>query len=372
MKSRWAIFTILTAVFWLLSAGSSSQAVGTKDIENVGNKSVLDSSDFKTIDNFVAAAVHELVRTKDLSSIAKLRTVIVRHNHSSKPSAKAQYAGQFYESAYKHISAAFEDAAELPTEERRFVVTVNLLILVDKLLADATQNLQLAELGIRMLRDDNMVIRYWAVHSVTSADFARKLNSLNPEGAELAGRIAQELRELIETSSPEVLALMAEFAAEADVSQTEELILQIADMRIRAYENWAVEYELLDADILKSLCKKISRGGRNKPALAQRFAQLYSYAIQRYIKGQNHLTDTQRHQLASVLVETEDKCIRELLGYQADIKNAVGQEDYGALMSEHDELLGQLARKYRYTYEDRNGNARPLPEALPEPPTTES
>ena len=77
-------------------------------------------------------------------------------------------------------------------------------------------------------------------------------------------------------------------------------------MRIKKYAGWAVDYALLDATILQSLYNKIAAGGPRKPAVARRFGQLYSYAMQRYIKGQNYLDATQKGYLASVLVETID------------------------------------------------------------------
>ncbi|MHC4622336.1 MAG: hypothetical protein ACYS4W_00360 [Planctomycetota bacterium] len=366
MKSKILIIAVL-AGFGLLAAASSSKAVSQRDIENVRNKSVLDRTDFEKIDTFVDEAVHELVRTRELASISKLRTVILQNAASNKPSAKAQYATQFYESAYKRIRQAFQEAQELPTDERRFVVTVSLLILVDGLLPNAPDSPKLVGLALERLKDDNMVIRYWAVRITANPEVVKRLNSGN---SELAQRIAEQLSNLVESSCPEIIALIAEFGGGVNAPEAESLLLQIADMRIRGYADWTVEQELLEDDVLKALCRKISSGGPNNPSLARRFGQLYSYAVQRYIMGRNHLSETQKRQLGSVLVETEDKCIRNLLAYQVDIKKALEQNDYRALQAEHDELFAKLARKYKYTYVDRNGKQRPTPSPLREPPVT--
>jgi len=364
MKSKWAILSVLGA-FLVLAVNSGLGAVNTGEIEEVRNKEVLDpDEDFRIIDDFVAKAVRELVRTRDSASISKARTVILQRVSSNRPSAQAQYAAQFFESAYKYISEAFEQASELPAD-RKFTVTLNLLILVDHL-----ENLQLADLAIGMLKDENTVIRYWAVHSVTNPAVAS-----NPK---LARKIAEQLKGLVASSGPEIIRLMAEFAANVNIPQGEDLLLQIADMRIKRYADWTVEYELLDATILSLLCKKLSSAGVSKPVIARHFGQLYSYAIQRYVKGRNHLSAAQKRQLASVLVEVEDNCVAKLLGRrQSTIKKAVEQGDYEALRLEHSRLLGEeagagkLARKLKFDYgKTPNGRSHTAPLLLREPPKT--
>jgi len=379
MKRKRASFAVLAAVL-LLVMSSVAKAVDTREIDKVRGKKVLDpKEDFAIIDDFVAKAVRELVRTRELASISSARTVISRCASSLEDSAEAQYAAQFFESAYKHISEGFEQASRL-TGERKFIVTVNLLILIDKLLADGPEDVRLADSAIRMLKDENTVIAYWAVHSVTNPGIIKQLNSAKSNNTKLGLRIAEQFGGLIETGGPEIIALIAEFAANIEMPQGEELLLRMADMRIKRYADWTVEYELLDASILSSLYKKISSAPASKPELAGRFGQLYSYAIQRYIKGRHFLSATQRQQLASVLIGTEDDCICKLFpGYQADIKKAVGRDDYENLWLAHGKLLGdetrpgKVAQKWKYDYgENANGSGRIAPRVLPEPPKSEA
>lgn len=370
MKDKWAIFAVVAAFSFLLM-NPASEAVDTTEIDKVRSKEVLDSGDFKIIDNFVAEAVQELVNTRDFTSIAKHRTVILSRSSSSEQSAAAQYAEQFSESAYKYISEAFEAADELTPEEHKFKVILNLLILVDGL-----EDVRLADLAIKWLNDDSVIIRYWAVHSVTNPGFIKQLNSTETTNLELAKSITEKLKKLVDEANAEILALVTEFAAGVEIPQAEDLLLQIADMRISRYADWTVEYELLDSIILKLLDNKIPSEGANKPAIARRFGQLYSYAIQRYVKGQGFLTPMEKQQLASVLVETEILCIsRRLRMAQSIIKKAVEQDDYVALLQEHSRLLGdetrpgQLALELNFDYgENPDGSRRIAPLALPEPP----
>jgi len=367
MKVKCLIFAVL-AVFFTLVINPTSQAIDTRQIDTVLQKGVLDSQDLQAIDDFVGEAVQELVNTRDFTNIAKNRTVIL-----SRRSDQGQYSQQFSESTHKHISLVLQEASRLTPEDRKLIVTVNLLILIDGL-----EDPRLANLAISKLTDKSEIIRYWAVHCLTSPGIITKLNSEEASNLKLARNIAKELTKVVAISSPETIALIAKFTADINIQESEDVLLQIADMRIKSYADWTVEYELLDGFILKSLNSKIASASSNKSTLARRFCQLYSYVIQRYIKGRELLSDTQRQQLASVMIETEDKCISKLLGKtQTVIKRAIEADSIMTVLREHDRLLGaeaeagQLPSKLNFKYGSTSGSSSaPIP--LPEPPKAKS
>jgi len=367
MKIKWVIFGVLI-VFLIPAMILRSKAVDTRQIEQVRNKQVLNSEDLQIIDDFLAQTVQELVKTRDFTSIARTRTVILTNQ-----SNQGQYAQQFSQSAYKYISLGLAQAKELP-QERQFKVILNLLILVDGLCDP-----RLADLAIARLKDNNKAIRYWAIRCITNPALIRKLNPPDAANLRLKQQIAEQLKELVDSSEPEILALMAEFADEVNIPEGQDLLLQIADIRIKQYADWKVEYELLDSAILKFLYNKVAPdrvGGSSSPAVARRFGQLYSYAIQRYIKGQEYLRQNNKHYLASVLVETEDKCIGKLLGRpQSAIKRAVESASGGLLLQEYNRLFGdevragELTLKLNIDYgDDKSGTKRMTPQPLPDPP----
>ncbi len=117
MKYKWAVFAVL-AVFLVLVLSSSSEAVDTKGIDVCCHKDVLDSEDLQIIDDFVNEAVRELVRTRDFSDVARVRSVILARR-SSKAGNQAQYAEQFSESANTHISAGFKRTEGITPENRK-------------------------------------------------------------------------------------------------------------------------------------------------------------------------------------------------------------------------------------------------------------
>jgi hypothetical protein len=369
MKIKWVIIAVLVA-FLILVMNPGSKAVNTRDVDNVRKKAVLDSSDFKIIDDFLAQAIEELVRERDFTTIAQKRTVIL-----SRKSDQGQYAQQFTESARKYIAQAFLDAQRLPRKERIIGVTINLLILVDGL-----QDIGLADQSIAMLKSENMVIRYWAVHSLTNPAVIEQLKATS--NSNQSSILITKFAEILDTSTPEILTMIARFAAGINIPQTEKLLCQIAEIRIKQYANWTVTDELYDSAILKYITSKISLDSQNsgstspsKTELARCFAQLYSYAIQRYVKGANILNNTQKSQLMTVLADTEDKCIGLILNKpQMTIRRAIERNSLPDILAEHDRLLGsatttgQLPQTLKFDYSTNNGPARSAPLTLPEPP----
>ncbi|MBN1804072.1 MAG: hypothetical protein JW837_02355 [Sedimentisphaerales bacterium] len=370
MKIKWVIIAVLV-VFLVLVINPGSKAVNTREVDNVRKKAVLDSSDLKIIDDFLAQAINELVTERDFTTIAQKRTVIL-----SRKSDQGQYAQQFTESARKHIAQGFLDAQRLPRKERITGVTINLLILVDGL-----QDLGLADQAITMLNNENMVIRYWAVHSLTNPEVIAQLKTAaNPNQSAV---LAAKFSEILDTSTPEILAMIARFAADINIPQTEKLLCRIAEIRIKQYARWTVKYELYDSAILNYIAGKISKDSQNsgstsqsKAELARCFAQLFSYAVQRYVKGADILDSTQKSHLITVLADTEDKCIGLLLNKpQMTIRRAIERNSLPDILAEHDRLLGsavttgQLPQTLKFDYSTNpNGPRLTAPLPLPDPP----
>jgi hypothetical protein len=371
MKIKWVIFAVLV-VFLILVMNPGSKAVNTREVDNVRKKAVLDDSDLKIIDDFLAEAIQELVRERDLTKIAQKRTVIL-----SRQSTQGQYAQQFSESARKYIAQGFIDAQKLPRQERITGVTINLLILIDGL-----KDLGLADQTVAMLKNENMVIRYWAVHSLTNPGIITQLNAA--ANSNQASVLAAKFTEILDTSTPEITALIARFAAGVKIPQAEQLLCQIADIRIKRYADWTVKYELHDSAILKFLSSKIPLASQSSGSTSttsatsktvQCFAQLYSYAIQRYVKGADILNKTQKSHLASVLADIEEKCISTLLKPQLTIRRALERNSLPAILAEHDRLLGsatapgELPQTLKFDYSTNpNGPKLTSPIPLPDPP----
>jgi len=369
MNVKRAFFAII--VGGLVLAFSISRAVvDTSRIETVKGKNVLTQQDLQIIDDFMEDAVGDIVRTTNFTEVAKTRTIILNYQ-----SSQAQYAEQYSQSAYARISAGLQEARAISDPKRRFKVMTNLLILVDSL-----QYPRLVDLAVAMIPHDNSAVRYWAVRAATSGGLWAKIGQDQAGSVQLAGRILAECSRVAESSSPETLNLMAEFAGRYGTPGADELLARVADTRIARYADWSVKYELVDSTVLRLLSEKVVSGGTAKPELAKRFAQLYSFVIQRYVKGQQQavLPEVSRSHLASVIAEVENKSLSKLLGAaQATLTMAVQQNDLNALQAEHDRLFGAanqagaLVGRLGFTYGSA-GNSRNEPLTLPDPPRSQA
>lgn len=337
--------------------------VDSSRIDEVIKKSVLTPQDLEVIDAFAADAIGRLVRTVDFTEVARTRASIVGHQ-----SSQAQYAQRFSEACLREIAKGFDYANhEISDPHRRFKVFANLLILVNEL-----NDPRLIDLGIRMISHEASMVRYWAVRVATSPSLWEKLSQDQVAAAAMSRKILDACNQAAPTSSPEVLNLMVQFAGRFDTPVTVELLGRIADIRIRSYAEWNVKYELVDTSILRLLGAKIVAGSASNEQLAKQFAQLYSYAIQRYIRGtqNNAVRGLSRNYLVAVLIETEEQSLSKLLGgTHAGVRRALEAGDMTALQAEHDRLLGgaagrgALPSKFNFNY----GNNRTAPLALPEP-----
>jgi len=187
-----------------------------------------------------------------------------------------------------------------------------------------------------------------------------------PENANMAARVADKLGPLVLGSDPEVVGAMADFAAGVKNPQAKALLVQIADNRISEYVKWSVEDNLVDSGLLKALCRKMLVDRSAAVDVGPRFGQLCSFVMQRYImdiERKEVLTEPERKQLKSVLLEVEKVCIGKLMGRpQSLIKKALERNDVQILTNEGNRLFGdgtrpgEIPAKYNFDYgTDGNG-----------------
>jgi len=372
MNPRIAALVSVATLFVSFLTRPSYAEVDTRPIDAVRNKTVLDAGDLQAIDEFVASAVRDIVRTKDFSLVAKARGVLV-----GKKGTQPQYAQQFSESCRRHITAGMEQGAANLPEDRKFRVRLNLLIL-----ADGLQDPALAELGLAYLGSPNKALQYCALRLVTNAATVEKIKQGNwPIGGQIVSLLQQLVRvsgKRMESSSL-ILGPVAEFAAKIGTPEGQAILIDVADLRMAHYAGGRVEDGQVDTTILKLLFAKIAASGNgNTGQLAGSFAQLYSYVIQRLAKANPPLSDPRKQQWISVIVEVEEKCIAPVLdGYQTPLRKAIEKSDMTALLAEHDTLLGsstkpgQLVAKWQFDYgRGPDGKPRTWPNGLPNPPAT--
>lgn len=337
MNKRTALITCTVSIWVICACTTAWGIIDTRAIEAVREKSVLNNSDLQAIDVFVQDAVEEVLRAqdKDFAQIANTRSILISRQESNVADQK-QYAQQFIESAQKHITAALKEAELLPPT-RRAKVRINLLII-----AKALKDEALVAVALPYLSDPSKPVSYWATQLITGEAALAMTNASSPQSEQ----ILSALKRIAPVASAETLSQIIPFAAQIKMAAGQELILTIADGRIKQYESNSVSHALADIKVLSGLCTQFNTNGPNKTQCAQRFAQLLSYTIQRFAKGQDRLTEQQKQDLVSIIVETEDKCLTMLTKQpQTGLKRAIEREDMTALMAEHDRLLGSATEK---------------------------
>jgi len=342
LRSTALVCLVSLSVFSL--ADLSVAQVDPRPIEAARNKTVLEPGDLQAIDEFVAAAVRDIVRTRDFSQVSKARAAL-----TSKRGTQAQYVQQFSESCRRSIENGLQQAANLP-DDRRFRATLNLLVLISEL-----QDPALTELALPYLGNPNRALQYWAVQVVTHPAVLEKIKQGNwPVGAQIIGQLRQSIR----AGSATTWGLVAEFAARLGLAEGLSLLTEVADLRLAQYAGGQVQDPpQVDTTILRLLSTAIVAENGKNPAITGRFAQLYSYVIQHLAKVYPALSGAQRQPWVSAIVEVEEKCIAPVFdGYEMPLRKAIEKADMTALMAEHDALLGsrtaqgRLAAKWPFDY----------------------
>jgi len=369
IKEKYGFFAIFFVV--ILAVNGISVAVDTADIDAVYEKAVVNSGvltddDIKVIDDFVASTIDELLVAEDDSEVARLRRLVSSRRGSSETK---DYNTALVGAVKKNLTRAFDAVTQWYDAKAKLDVQRNLIVLAGEL-----QDTELAEFALGLIGHEDTMVRYWAVKCIANEGVLETLNS----GGQGTGEVTEKIVEALELTAEkethgEILCLIAVFADQLEGPWARGLLLTVADARISAYEKWTVKYELMDTGLLRSLADRAmsSNSEEIKAAVARKFAQLYSYVMQRYMAGGDFLSDDSREYLAAVLVEVEASVLDKLLGRgQSAIKNAIEQKDMASLQSEHDSLLGTASRTGRlgYSLGFDYGDGLTAPKKLPSPP----
>ncbi|HEG42956.1 MAG TPA: hypothetical protein ENH94_02795 [Phycisphaerales bacterium] len=368
MPNKTIQFLALSLVFFSALGSAIGASAEEKKIDRVRTKAlskgVLDDSDLRVIDDFVSASLEDLVHAEDYTELAEVRCSISDRKGRS---GQNQYTAAFLMSARKHISRSLETVDSFEDNRLKIELYRNLAVLVVEL-----ENADLVHLIFPLLDHTNTTVHYWAVKALSSDSVLAKLNAAVPD-KEFSDKIIGALQSHIATSKPETLSLIVDFASNLEHPRTIQILRDIADVRIKSYEDWSVEQELMDAALLKAIASVIVNPAfsSDKPLLGRKFAQLYSYVIQRYMATES-LGERSKLHLASVIVDVESSTLSSLIGKrQSTIKKAVESGSFSSLQRACDLLLGSstaagsLPTALRFTYGKENGKTLTGPKKLP-------
>ncbi|MBN1124388.1 MAG: hypothetical protein JXA82_05215 [Sedimentisphaerales bacterium] len=370
-------YVLLLATIVLMT-GSKVFAADTQRISALMAGSVNKTptaSDNSIIDGFISEAMNELLASRTISEGVQVRSQIVQYRGWDVN--LAQYTRSYILAAKKHLERAFDQLSRLTNPETQLSIERNLIVLVAQL-----GSVELRDFALPRLDHADSTVRYWAVRSLTNRFVAEELSSSLTANPDAARSILQALAERVEKEiQPEILSRMAGFAAQLKMSEATDLLITIAETRMKAYENWNVQSERAETGILEALATATKFAGSTgeKTQLARAFSQLYSYVVQRYILGEQILPDKVKGQLKSTILEVEYSALRDLLETAAANLFFQALSERGAITMQqaHDDYFGtaskagQLGTKLTFQYQlNPNGQMSNGPKPLKAPPPT--
>lgn len=363
------IICVLAAFFITLPVFS---AIDTREIESlrqrlVSGSSAVSDADQAVIAKFWRTGLDRMFLASDPAEVVEVRKQLTGQKGGENLSF---YATAYIAEAVKDLQVAFDTVERLESAGKKALVDRNLMILTAEIASP-----KLAPLALQRLGDEDEVIRYWAVKAVTQPAVVEELTkgvTPDPETTEAI------LRGLLQRSGAESVAeiqkMILVFAGSVDHALSGQLLTSFADKRIEAYKNWTVTNEYLDIPLLNALgCTAVNKSGDAKSLFGQKFAELYSLVIQRYMKGQTVLPAETVEQLIAVIAEVDQTCVSKSLEIQTGILRAIQRKT--GLEREYDTLFGnkmmagELALKLRFDYgKDASGKALTAPPELSAPP----
>ena len=355
----------LSCFLGLICIATTSLAT-TAEIESlrskVQNSNVeLTASDKAVISSFWSDSLDQMLFTESSQEHVQIRKELARQKGTEHLS---YYAVAYVDEAAGAIEIAFKDAQRMEDIQRRKTTERNLMILVAELESPALSSLALQHFG-----SEDDVIRYWAFKAVTSSAVIQQLTSDVTADEKTAQAVLAAIKQqLPREMQAEILKTAIRFCMVLDEPMAREVLVMVADRRVKAYQDWTVQDEALDATLLTAL-GNIAMLESNGKVFGQKFAELYAAVIQRYLKGGNALNKDQIEQLLTVIAETDQNVLSKTMGLKTGIFQALKRKS--GLEREYETLFGDrlrpglLAEKFKFDYgKDASGKSITAPPEL--------
>ena len=364
-------------LFLVLFAGifcaATAFAISTNEIEAVRRRTETSSSDLSAADKAVIAKFWDTAsNTMPLAESANEVVQIRRQLEAQKGSEPLSfYATAYIAVAQEKLEAAFQTVETLSDPVRKELIKRNLMILTAQL-----KSAKLVPMALQQINDKDDVVRYWAVKAVTQPDVFSQLIADVTRDDEMVEKIMKALQGRVEFEQDgRIQEMMITFAAAMDTDSGRQVMLSIADQRIKSYMDWSVTNEYVDVKLLVAMSHIVAntQNAAIQTQFAQKFAVLYSLVIQRYMLGQEVLTDKQKDDVLTVIAETAQTALDNNMGIKTRIidvikRNAGLEREYEALFGDR-VREGELGIKYKFKYgKDASGKVLTSPPILTPPP----
>lgn len=363
MTAGWIMAVCMGIVSWAGAALDTAPILGV--FQKTGNgKTAPSGADAEAVAQFITTATEQILWAEKPADAVEARIQLLAFQ------GQDQYAQAYGSVLRGRLESVIKEAGIFPDAAKKAAVLRNISILIAQM-----DTLDMARLSVGFLTETDTVIRYYAVKALTSEKVSSQLTASATADASVRKQIMDALiRTASKEDQPVILGMLARYAVRFKGAEGRELILAVTDNRMKAYSAWKVTQESVDLDLLTALVEKLaaSIAPEDKALLAGRFAQYFSFVIQRYAKGQDFLTPSAKQAMISTIVGTEESLLSgpTLLNRKAtELRSAIQKNNMEALMKAHDSLLGaassagELVGKIKFAYE---GNAT-APKSLTPP-----
>ena len=327
IKSIFAVIIVFTGI---------NLAVSTTAIDEVRKKTEFTAADLETVDLFINDTFREMLESPTITDSVKRREdIIVRIARNG----QEQYNQQFINSVERNIASALLKVNTWTDEKFITATKLNLAVIAGSLDAPT-----LLDDALQMKNTNEIGVLYWAFRAISGNNVVSFIKS-NPN-AELSQEAIEWAMELASKNTPIILEMVAKFAADVDMAQTNDILAIIAQTRIEAYQNNLATQESADGAILAIIASRMS-GAEARQMLAQPFATLTSNVLKKYLSGlspDSPIGDTSSGQLLTSIANLE-KNILPTLDISTNFIRAIERKNAADFQTEYDKLLGQLGEK---------------------------
>ena len=323
----------------------------------------LTASEKGVISKFWSVTLDEMMLSESSKECVEIRMQLAEQKGSD---FLSHYAVAYVAEAKSAIEGAFGDAQRLESIQQRQMTERNLMILTAEL-----KSPDLAPLALTRLDAEDDVVKYWAFKAVTNPGVVQQLTSDVSGDEKTTKTILSALNERASVATQtEIQTIIVRFCMAIDDPLARDILLLIADSRIKAYRDWTVTDVVSDVPLLTALGNiAMLQPDPDKKIFGHKFAELYASAFQRYLKGTDTLLKSDIEGLMTVIAEIDQNVLGKTMGIKTGIipslKSKRGLErEYETLFGDRTRK-GQLASMFNFDYgKDASGKPITAPQEL--------
>ncbi len=311
----WSLVLIVAA-----GCGETLSGVTRIEVDTIRNKRVLTDADLEVVKGYVNEQFNELLEADDAGDLALIGRNLLGGSRYAMEGAESR---RKYSDAYaKVVRLAYLRVIRglNNVEDKSLAKSIRLTAAV--VLANTDNVIVINDL-VNMLKGESEELRYWAVRGLSMPNIQSYLVS-GSDGAvaELQNVLSTLARTLQNESSGLVITQIA-LAAPVRVQDNDQGVQLIQDAvakRIKQYQMWSVDNELMDWNVLDKIFTIIKSGRltelkQMESAMMRSASALFSVAYDRMVKGMTHevdgkvvplLQEKNHNELATLLIMGEE------------------------------------------------------------------